>query len=150
MSPPGLILLDTNILVHVLRGKVAGAWLRERYALDSPTSERPLVSIITLGELLALATKWNWAAKRRAAILDLEKNFVVVDIRNREVLARYAELGVHWERQGRRMEQNDLWIAATAKAADATLLTTDGDFRKLAPDVRVEWIDPDVLKNAAL
>lgn len=34
----------------------------------------------------------------------------------------------------RNMGKNDLWIAASAKAAGATLLTTDGDFDHLIPD----------------
>ena len=37
----------------------------------------------------------------------------------------------------------DRWIAATAKAADATLLTTDKDFDPLHPRyVERIWIDP--------
>ena len=40
-------------------------------------------------------------------------------------------------------QQNDLWIAATAKALDAHLVTTDKDFDVLHPDhLRRTWIDP--------
>ena len=41
------------------------------------------------------------------------------------------------------MGDNDVWIAATAAAAGAYLLTTDKDFDHLHPTyVQREWIDP--------
>lgn len=43
------------------------------------------------------------------------------------------------------MGKNDLWIAATAAAMGATLLTTDRDFDRLAPRFLSRiWIDPDI------
>lgn len=42
------------------------------------------------------------------------------------------------------MGQNDMWIAATAKATGATLLTTDRDFDHLQGEhIRRVWLDPD-------
>jgi predicted nucleic acid-binding protein len=47
------------------------------------------------------------------------------------------------------MGKNDLWIAAAAKVARATLLTTDDDFAHLAAEqVAVEVIDPAVVRKA--
>ena len=46
-----------------------------------------------------------------------------------------------------RLEQNDLWIAATVDNIDATLLTTDKDFKQLEKIINVEWIDPEYLKT---
>jgi len=46
------------------------------------------------------------------------------------------------------MGKNDLWIAACAKAAGATLLTTDNDFTHLIPDhLDGEVIDPAVARS---
>ena len=43
----------------------------------------------------------------------------------------------------RNMEQNDLWTAACAIAAGATLLTADMDFLHLHPTpLLVEYVDP--------
>jgi tRNA(fMet)-specific endonuclease VapC len=40
------------------------------------------------------------------------------------------------------MKQNDLWIAATAHASNAKLLTTDKDFEHLRGAwIDVDWID---------
>jgi tRNA(fMet)-specific endonuclease VapC len=44
-------------------------------------------------------------------------------------------------------QQNDLWIAATAAATGALLLTTDRDFDDLHPgSLRREWVDPESLR----
>lgn len=46
------------------------------------------------------------------------------------------------------MGKNDLWIAACAKAAGATLLTTDNDFTHLIPGhLDVEVIDPAIARS---
>jgi tRNA(fMet)-specific endonuclease VapC len=42
------------------------------------------------------------------------------------------------------MGKNDLWIAACAQAAGATLLTTDNDFSHLIP----EYLDGEVIDPA--
>ncbi len=47
----------------------------------------------------------------------------------------------HFQRRGRKMGKNDLWIAATAIFADARLLTTDRDFDGLDPlFLNRDWI----------
>jgi len=140
------LLLDTNIVVHLLRGRAAGRWLDTTFSLRR-RSETPLLSAVSLGELLALATKWRWKAEKHAEILELGRMFVVVDIYRQEILESYAKLGVTWEKKGKRLEQNDLWIAATAAATHAAVLTTDNDFRKLSQVLDVHWVDPEMLKE---
>ena len=56
IAPGDLILLDTNVILYLLRGKAVGQWIRQTYQLDS---ERPLVSMISVGEILALAERQN-------------------------------------------------------------------------------------------
>ncbi len=141
-----LVLLDTNILVHLLRGKAAGRWLDATYQLRE-RDIRPLLCVVSLGELLALAAKWSWKPEKQQQIQELVRSYVVVDINHRPVLEGYAKLRTRWERASKRMEQNDLWIAASAEAAGAAILTTDRDFRKLSESITIEWIDPEKLKK---
>ena len=58
-----------------------------------------------------------------------------------EVVAAYAGLYFEDQRQGQNTKQNDLWIAASAVAADAVLLTCDRDFEWMSPGlVQVERV----------
>ena len=43
----------------------------------------------------------------------------------------YAQIKHAAERQGTPLSDNDLWIAATALALDAILVTSDGDFQRI-------------------
>jgi len=100
--------------------------------------------VVSVGELGALAKKLGWGQRKQAHLMDLVRELVVVDINSRQVLESYAELS-HWtERRGQKMgQQNDLWIAATAKATGATLVTTDKDFDPLhSHHIQRFWVDP--------
>ncbi len=138
-----LFLLDTNIVVQYLRGSVVAQEVEGRLQLRHRT-ERPLLSVVSVGELRALAKKLGWGERKQTRLMELIRELVVVDINNKQVLEAYAELS-HWtETRGRKMgQQNDLWIAATAKATGATLVTTDKDFDPLHPDhIKRIWVDP--------
>ena len=54
---------------------------------------------------------------------------VDVSIGAPELLDAYVEIDCY--STGKSMGKNDLWIAATAKVTNATLVTTDGDFDHL-------------------
>lgn len=58
-----LYLLDTNILVHLVRGDAVGQHIRSKYspALLEP---RPLISIVTEGELRSLAYQFRCEKRR--------------------------------------------------------------------------------------
>jgi tRNA(fMet)-specific endonuclease VapC len=73
----------------------------------------------------------------------LVREFTVADINSEPIIDAYAAIDAFSEEQGRRMEKNDLWIAATARATGARLLTTDKDYDHLDPTmIKREWIDP--------
>ena len=108
IPPEALILLDTNILVHLVRWKSLGQKIDAEYQLRA-RDERPLVSIITVGELYSLAKKWSWGAGKRGKLEELVREFPVVNINSNLVLHQYAELDVLTESAGRKMKQNDLW-----------------------------------------
>lgn len=71
------------------------------------------------------------------------KNVVPIDISSAEVLDAYAEIGAAATANGWTLSNNDTWIAATAKATGATLLTTDKDFDPLHKEfISRVYIDP--------
>lgn len=134
-GPPSLVLLDTNILVHLIRESHVGVAVNEALGL-SDRPEKPLISVITVGEIKALAVKLGWGRHKRAALEALVRQLVVVQLHQGDILDRYAEIDHYCERElrpARPMGQNDLWIAATASATGASLITTDSDFDHLTP-----------------
>lgn len=136
MTPtPGRILLDTNVLIQLIRGNAVGERIDADYNLRFRT-DRPLISLVTVGELRGLALKLGWQAPKLTALQHLVSELVIVRPDQGTVIDRYAEIYTHCERDqkpARPMGQNDMWIAATASASNATLLTTDGDFGHLQP-----------------
>lgn len=60
-----------------------------------------------------------------------------------DIIERYAALSAHCESNGLSLSDNDRWIAATAGATGAWLLTTDEDFLPLHPTfIQLARIDP--------
>jgi len=141
LTLPRLLLLDTNILIHLIRDNRTGRFIDSRFLLRR-RAERPLVSIVTVGEALAMSRRLSWGPSKIAALESLLQDLIVVDISD-EILEFYAQIDVFLRRAGKPVQQNDMWIAATATASGAHLLTTDKDFDPLYPAVLDRtWIDP--------
>ena len=99
--------------------------------------------VVTLGEVLAIAKKRSWGTAKIRLLEDLLQQFILLDINSEEVLSTYADMDFYLQKSGRPIEQNDIWIAATAVVAGAHLLTTDKDFDPLYPAyLDRTWIDP--------
>lgn|SRR5262249_54269346 len=128
--PSGLVLLDTNVLVHLVRGNDFGRTVDQQYGLRTRL-DRPLLSVVTVGEIFSLARRWKWGSDKEGRMLDLVRELVVVDIHREEILRSYAMIDQYLVEKGRPIGDNDTWIAATAAATSATLLTTDQDFDAL-------------------
>jgi tRNA(fMet)-specific endonuclease VapC len=110
----------------------------------SKRSERPLVSIVTVGEILAIARRNSYPPEKLATLDELIRDTIVVDIR-KPIAERFAEILTIQQDMGLPIGDNDTWIAATAKTTDSTLMTTDkNDFGKLKPGlIKIEFIDQD-------
>lgn len=49
IPPERLVLLDTNVLIHLVRGNAIGRAIDARYGLRA-RPERPLISMVTVGD----------------------------------------------------------------------------------------------------
>lgn len=137
-----LIALDTNALVHWIRQDVTGQLLLMQYALDQ-RAERPLLSTVVEGEMRALARYWNWGNEKLAHLDKLLPELVRVDPGHPDIVRAYADLHSQNLANGLGIGENDMWLAATAKVANAFVLTGDKHFLKIPKDfVRVEFVSP--------
>ena|SRR5260370_223523 len=125
-------LLDTNILVYLIRGKAVGQAIETNFGLRGGLT-RCVISVVTVGEMYSLARKWKWGTKKLDQLRGLLDQLTWIDINRPAILDAYGELDDVMNRAGRPMGKNDVWIAATAKVSGMTLLTTDGDFDHLHP-----------------
>lgn len=128
-------LLDTSVLLFLVRGKQLGLYIDKTFDL-SHAVHRPLVSIVSHGELWALAARHGWGTAKTDALTAMLDNMVTVDLNDRSVIDAYVEMSLASQAVSggaRVLSKNDLWIAACTKAADAVLLTTDKDFLHFHP-----------------
>jgi tRNA(fMet)-specific endonuclease VapC len=85
------------------------------------------------GELRGLADWWGWGPARIAKLEQILSQLVRVSAGELEVVKCYGRLYAQQTKLGKKVGENDLWIAATATAIDGVVLTCDSDFLKFDP-----------------
>jgi len=137
------ILLDTNILIHLVRGNAITQQVKNY--VGGIAEPQLFVSVVNIAEAESLVVQWSWPNDKVEKLKKLISSFIAIDIEqnNSELLEAYVSIDAYSQGKAnapngqplndtsRNMGKNDLWIAATAFAMDAELLTTDGDFNHL-------------------
>ncbi|MCP4499267.1 MAG: type II toxin-antitoxin system VapC family toxin [Deltaproteobacteria bacterium] len=141
MTPSKAYLLDTSVLLHLIRGNDIGQAIVGRFDLGN-AEQTHFICVVTVGEVFAFAERLRWGLKKQQMLQSLLAQLAVVDINRAPVLKKYAELETQNVEKGLNIGQNDLWIAAATHAADAHLLTADKDFERLGTAIDCSWIDP--------
>lgn len=118
-------LLDTSVLIAMEDGRAV-----DRQQL--PDRAGVSLSVVTLAELTAgvLAAADTQTRTRRMATLDGVADIEVLPIDEPAAVA-WARLRVFLAENGRRVNVNDLWIAATAVSRGIPVVTQDDDFAPL-------------------
>ncbi len=124
-------LLDTCILVHLVRGDHDGRRIQKAYNLKAFYSEC-LISVVTRGEMEKLGREFGWDNPKLKTMRELLDQVITIDINDPAIIAAYAEIDHFSDQRGIKMGKNDVWIAATAKATGYQLMTMDRDFDHLA------------------
>lgn len=122
-TPPPRGLLDTSVFIAVESGRPLVSQMLPDYSVICPVT----IAELQAGMLVAPDTD---VRARRLATLESTFDIEVLPI-DSEVAAEWARLRVHLAQTGRRINVNDLWIAATAAAHDLPVVTQDDDFAPL-------------------
>lgn len=134
--------LCTNILLAYLRRGRLQQYIEATYQL-SAMALVPLISVVSEAEIHVLAWRNAWGEPKMQALEVMLDYLTVVPIPYRSNVAAYVHLDVYRRSQGVTIGKNDLWIAATALAEGATILTADQDFDHLHPHTLThEYVDP--------
>lgn len=134
--------LDTNILIHLVRGSMKGQEIEAKFKLFS--SEVSLfISPVSKAEIFSFAKRNNWGAQKQVKLSALLEKIPSIPILGDSALllayadidafsqAKHPEIKPEKEFTARNMGKNDIWIASTAYTLNAFLLTTDQDFDHL-------------------
>jgi len=129
-------LLDTNICIYIRSHRPAH--IRARFARLSPGEAA--LSVITYGELLFGAEKSANRAEAMRRVQELAGAIPILALADDTGIA-YGAIRAHLEARGEMIGNNDLWIAAHARAAKLVLVTNNlREFRRV-PDLKVEnWV----------
>ena len=117
---PTLFMLDTNICIYIQRQKPKEVLIRFQKLKPGDAA----ISVITWGELLYGAEK-SQKSKMALQLLEEFKTFVPVLALPENAGKTYAEIRAALETKGKLIGNNDLWIAAHAKAAGLTIVTNN-------------------------
>lgn len=96
---------------------------------------------MSIAEVVAVAERRGWGEQKMQRLQDVFNEVPTVTYNERRVAYTYADLS-NWTqgaassrivnepspKPARKMQENDLWIAATAHCLGATLVTEDKDF----------------------
>jgi len=125
--------LDTCTVVGFLRAK--SEKIRER--LNSVHPNQIAISQVVRAELIVGCLRSQRPAFHRERVDEFLQRITVVDFDN-QAAEHYAKIRFHIETLGKPIGPNDLFIAATARASNATLVTiNESEFRRV-PELNVE------------
>jgi len=129
-------LLDTNICIYIQRRKPGEVLARFKKLKPGDAA----ISIITWGELRYGAEK----SKQRKMALDVLEEFkTIIPVLHMPESAgnSYGTIRAALETKGQPIGNNDLWIAAHAKALSLTLVTNNEREFKRVPGLKVRnWV----------
>ncbi len=124
-------LIDTNVIIRFFKGET------ELFSLFDER-EKLYISSVSVGELMygaALSQKADFNRENYFCFCEQMK-VLYPDL---EVAKSYGRIKASLKMKGRPIPENDIWIAATALAADLTLVTADSDF-SFVDGISVEMI----------
>ena len=123
-----VVLLDTTV-VSLLHPRKRGSEILGRYAMHMEKKTLAL-SFQSVAELWNWAEASNWGDEARSGLDIFIRRFLVIpyDYALAQLWARAMQSS---QREGRRLESGDCWIAATAIHRQIPLLTHDRDFLNL-------------------
>lgn len=129
-------LLDTNICIYIAKHNPPG--VRERFARHS--SRELAMSVITLGELRFGAEKSQSRERSLAGVTQLEQLIPVCSLPE-AAGEHYGQIRASLQKQGLPIGNNDLWLAAHARAEGWILVTNNEREFIRVPGLQVEnWV----------
>ena len=130
-------LLDTNICIHIRRQRPPGVLARFQRLKPGEA----VLSVITYGELIYGVEKSPFREQATRQLAELAGLVPVMEL-PLQAGQFYGAIRAALEAKGEMIGNNDLWIAAHAKAAGLTLVTNnDREFQRIQGLKIQNWVD---------
>jgi tRNA(fMet)-specific endonuclease VapC len=132
-----IYLLDTTAFSDLMREHPRVV----QHVADTPVSDRVLICSIVRGEILFGIERLPLGNRRQRLAQKASQLFAVVPCEAVPESAgdNYAQIKAAAQRTGLALDENGLWIAATAFALDATLVNRDSDFARVDGLHVIDW-----------
>jgi len=127
----GRVLLDTNIVIALFAKE---AVVQQRLA----AADEVFVSSIVLGELYYGAQKSSRVETNIARVSSFATANAIL-VCDTATAQYYGAIKNHLRAKGHLIPENDIWIAATAKQHQLTLVTRDGHFQAIEGLLVEQW-----------
>jgi tRNA(fMet)-specific endonuclease VapC len=132
-----IFLLDTNAFSDLMRkhAKV------EARLTSLPSTDRLVICPIVRGEIRYGIEQLTQSSRRQNLENQAAPLFTIIPCEPIPETAgdHYASIKLTRQRKGLTLDENDLWIAATAFALSATLVTRDSDFQQIESLFVSDW-----------
>jgi tRNA(fMet)-specific endonuclease VapC len=129
-------LLDTNTCIYIAKHNPPA--VRERFARHAASDLA--MSVVTFGELRFGAEKSQSKEKARAAIQQLRSRIKVCPLPI-AAAEHYGEIRAELQKNGQTIGNNDIWIAAHARAEGWVVVTNNEREFERVPGLVVEnWV----------
>ena len=116
--------IDTNVIIKMLNGDKTTIEMLDKI-------EKVFVPIVVVGELFYGAYKSARKDENMALFTAVLSTFETLPV-DEAVAVSYAEIKTDLIKNGVKIPENDLWIAATAKANNLSLATFDSHFENIS------------------
>lgn len=136
-NAPTRYLLDTNICIYIAKGQPLA--VRERFARHA--LHELAMSAITVGELHFGAEKSQSRERALATIAQLVQMIAPCPL-PMAAAEHYGDIRATLQKQGLPIGNNDLWLAAHARAEGWTLVTNNTREFARVPGLQIEnWVE---------
>jgi len=97
--------LDTNIILHYLKDTDKKKWISKNVG-PLQQGNIPIISVVSVAEIKALAAKNNWGNKRTQAIEEFLKELIIIDIKYNELIDAYVRIDTFSQGKSEEMPLN--------------------------------------------
>jgi len=132
-----IFLLDTNAFSDLMRKHAK----LEACLTLLPSTDKVIICPIVRGEIRYGIEQLTQSRRRQALENQASPLFATIPCEPIPEIAgdHYASIKLIRQRKGLTLDENDLWIAATAVALSATLVTRDSDFQQIDTLTVSDW-----------